>query len=67
MSMRDDHLVLDLEPCLGLPGGIGKEVRRKENFFGNVIDWFERRVVHATKAVNEAAEDDGMRVPRWIR
>ena len=66
--MRDDHLVLDLEPRLGLPGGIGDEVRRKENLLGNGIDWFEcRDVVRATKAVDEAAEDDGMRVPRWIR
>ena len=67
MSACDDHPVLNLEPRLGLLGGVGEEVRQKEDLLGNEIEGIERKnVMCAAKALDEAAEDDGMRVPCGI-
>ena len=45
MSACDDHPVLNLEPRLGLPGGVGKEVWQKEDLLGNEIEGIERKNV----------------------
>ena len=67
MSACDDHPVLNLEPHLSLPGGVGEEVRQKEDLLGNEIEGIEHKnVVCAAKALHEAAKDDGMRVPCGI-
>lgn len=68
VNMRDDRLVLNPEPRLGLSGRLAKKQGKKEDLLGNGIDGIEHRdVMLVAKAIDEVAEDNGMRVPCGIR